>query len=832
MAKAVAFGSVTISDLSDLAELTVLPMSNLPLSVIYDPNYNTYTPNWATSNLELTPSVYYGGTNVALGSTGLTITWERQEGTSGKTPLTTGETVTDSVLTVSANKFNANSTAISYFVTASYIEPITGQTLVSMGQITFSMIKNGSWAQTCTIVGDSIFKYDTDQQISGASSITLTGNVNKVSIVEWQYLDANGDYVKYPGSGTTGTLVVNESDNVFVNDKCTIKLTTSDAEVYDIHVITKLRDGARGTDTVSAVLSNDNQMIPFSGGSGDFSVAISQLTIYEGGVNVTETWAITQSYSGVTATASQSAGAHGSANDTTTVTAFSSGVSAGNVTFTATKTGYNTITKKFSLVKVESGVDGVSPTVYSVETETPVLIKATNNTFTPPTITFKAYQQTGDSKTAYNGRLQIFENITLEEYDAASPKPTPDASSSTNESSHTYTPTTSARSFLCILYEKDAFTTRLDAQLAVVASDGQKGEDGKQGPQGEGAVNVIWGNHSDVLTCTHDNKIAAAQTIRIPFYGFKGTERVTCTVTSVNLLGVAPTKQDSTASQDGFIQWVLPAGTSVPSENGTLSITFSIAGQNVVEQYSWSRNTQAVDGQNVVVLDIYTPNGVNQFDQNISSIVLTARLMDGSADVTADSSVAYQWAKLVSGAYQDLPNGTGSTYTVQSSTVESYASFRLTATYNGNAHTAFFAVFDKTDPIQVSVLSSIGAQIINGEGVGAIYVKVTQGADGEVDKIKSERFLEQNPSTAKNGDYYYKLDSVNKAVTLMKYTTAWGMAPPSEGPKGTYKWTWRNKDGEIITKMNNFTLPTTGKVIYIDGAMIDKKIVADVEVEI
>jgi hypothetical protein len=47
MAQAVAFGSINIVDLNDIGELSVQPMSNLPLAVVYDPDQNNYTPDWS-----------------------------------------------------------------------------------------------------------------------------------------------------------------------------------------------------------------------------------------------------------------------------------------------------------------------------------------------------------------------------------------------------------------------------------------------------------------------------------------------------------------------------------------------------------------------------------------------------------------------------------------------------------------------------------------------------------------------------------------------------------------------------------------------------------------
>ena len=60
---AISYGYITIVDVTDIGEFSVYPQCNLPLSVIYDPNNTTYSPNWGDSgsSLVLTPVVYYAG---------------------------------------------------------------------------------------------------------------------------------------------------------------------------------------------------------------------------------------------------------------------------------------------------------------------------------------------------------------------------------------------------------------------------------------------------------------------------------------------------------------------------------------------------------------------------------------------------------------------------------------------------------------------------------------------------------------------------------------------------------------------------------------------------
>lgn len=844
MPSAIAYGSISIIDTTDLGEFSVMPMSNLPLTVIYDPDQQVYTPTWNDSNLRVTPAVYYAGKPVALGTSGLSVTWQRQEGVSGYSALTTGEAVVDNgVLSVTQNKFTPSSTMITYVVTATYQEPSAQITLTAQGQITFSLVKNSSGAKTCFITGDSIFKYDTSQSLVGASSITLTGTVSNVTISEWQYQNSAGNWIKYPGSGTGTTLTVNATDNTFINsdNKCVIRLTTSDSTVYDLHTITKLRDGAAGSETVSAVLTNDDQTIPFnSEGVGDFSSASSRIIIYEGGADVTDTWTISVAYAGCSGTASTTS----SANDTVSVSSFSDGASTGNVTFTCTKTDYNTITKTFSLVKVESGADGTSPTIYSVEADALALNKDISDPpiYTPASVTFTSYSQTGsEAKTAYAGRFEIYENMTFAEYEAATTTARNSARkyySNSNESSYTYTPSSSAETILCILYEAGARTNRLDTQLCVITSDGATGATGAQGPDGASAINIVLGNYADVLTCTNGNAIIgsgspAKQRIEVPFAAYEGTTRIPCTVSAPALLGVTATTSAATATADGYVRWDLPTGTSVPTADGTVSLTFTATASTgqvvVIENYTWSRNSAAA---NAVFLQIYASGGYDTITDDNNSVTLQGLLTDGGLDVTTTGNITWTWSKWNSSSsqYTTIANATTSSLTVTDTDVQSYASYRLQADYGTGHFYAYFSVYDKHDPIQVAVLSSVGTQLVNGVGYGAIYAKVTRNGS-EIDAIRSETFSTTPPSGAAKDDLYYHIDKTNKTVTLKKYSgSQWNNE--TEGYTGSYSWSWRDKDGNGVTTMNGNALPTQGKVIYIDGDMIDTKIIADVTVEI
>lgn len=611
MATTVSYGSITLTDVTDISELSIYPKSNLPQSIIYSPDQNSFTPNWSESNLILSPSIWYGGEQLSTTDNLVTITWSRREGIGAVTALTTGETVSDGTMVVSGetipkgtlvvnqNKFTENSTMITYIVAVSYQEPTLSQALTAQDEITFTMTKQASTVKSATITGETIFKYNGDGTIKGTPTITLNGRVtgSGVNISAWQYQQSNGSWATYPNSTTSPTLTVRESDLVFTNDKCVIRLYTTDEDIYDYHTITKLKDGAAGTDTISAVLTNEDQMIPVSSsGTADYSDATSRIIIYESGEDVTSQWSIAVSYDSNNLTVTTSTTT--AANDTVTITNMVG--ATGTISFTATKTGHDPILKQFSVIKIESGADGKSPTVYSLEPSTLVLNKTigTTPTFTPSSVRFYAYQIKEQTKSIYKGRFKIYENVLAKDITSSTQaKYTSD--SDENSGYHDYTPSASCTSIVCILYESGGTSTKLDTQTITVTTDGQTGKQGDKGDDGTDALNIIVGNSYDGIPVDGDGKTTSAYTILIPFAGYQGTAKVATTVVNPpTLFGIAPTTTNATTSADGSIQYIIPAETSITNDNGVVTFTFKFteANKTVTYDYSWGKARQGKDG--------------------------------------------------------------------------------------------------------------------------------------------------------------------------------------------------------------------------------------------
>ena len=379
----------TFVDITDQRKLSAYITSNLPKTQSEDPNVlpHTYAPSWASIHLVLTPVVFLDQTSIALGSSGLTITWKRKDGTSAETAVTSGESVSGGILTVSQNKLSASSSGmITYICYISYYDSETKNTVNISSDITFTLVKNAENAKLAYVTADTyVFKYDTSGALVGATQATLTGQVQGVTISKWQYKNSSGNWADYPttsdnASITGGTLVVKPAHAVFVNNVAQIKLVTSDADVYDTVTITKIYDGTKGdpgtpgssgSGGLSVILSNEAQTIPCT--SGGAVTAATNVTIpftaYEGIEQKAATCTVGTLPSGVTVKSNTpaTATAAGSVVLTFAKNAILGGASVltGTIPLTFSVSG-KSVTKNFAWTKANAGTSGTSAVVFSV----------------------------------------------------------------------------------------------------------------------------------------------------------------------------------------------------------------------------------------------------------------------------------------------------------------------------------------------------------------------------------------------------------------------------------------------------------------------------------
>ena len=189
--------------------------------------------------------------------------------------------------------------------------------------MTFGLIKHASNLKNIHITGDSIFKINTSNSVN-PSSITLTANrIGNVSITKWQYQSGLNTWTNFTGNNNTlitsdnltipyyssGT-VLNPVFNYY-GDRAIIRVLTDDDGsngLYDVHNITILSDGKTGAGTITAILTNEDQMVPYTKTGNSYSISPnfsteSRIIIYQGLNDITSQYTISQQYHNVICTA-------------------------------------------------------------------------------------------------------------------------------------------------------------------------------------------------------------------------------------------------------------------------------------------------------------------------------------------------------------------------------------------------------------------------------------------------------------------------------------------------------------------------------------------------
>lgn len=83
-------------------------------------------------------------------------------------------------------------------------------------------------------------------------------------------------------------------------------------------------------------------------------------------------------------------------------------------------------------------------------------------------------------------------------------------------------------------------------------------------------------DHSAITLPCLNNKTFADRTFKVEFGGFEGTIRRKCEVTKTEFLGASAKALHATTEQNGWIQWTIPAGTSVTDSEGVVRVTFAV----------------------------------------------------------------------------------------------------------------------------------------------------------------------------------------------------------------------------------------------------------------
>jgi len=96
--------------------------------------------------------------------------------------------------------------------------------------MSFTLLATATELKYAYITGENAFLYNSDRNIVGANTITLSSDISSnLQVIKWQYLNANNQYVDFANSSSNTLVVKADDSNIWVNGRiATIKLVTSD----------------------------------------------------------------------------------------------------------------------------------------------------------------------------------------------------------------------------------------------------------------------------------------------------------------------------------------------------------------------------------------------------------------------------------------------------------------------------------------------------------------------------------------------------------------------------------------------------------------------------
>ena len=192
-----AQGQFTIIDYNDALTLTGYIGSNLAKTQMFNPDNNTYTPDWASTNLVLTPSLYIIGTTTdQIASEAVTsVKWYVG---SSNTAITAGGNYALSgtkshILTVKGNVM-AGLPGIDYRCVITYKDSGTGLTITHPLTISFSRVVNGGGIVDLLVTSPqgNVFKNTEVATLTAKAELWRGSSVDTTSVsYKWAIMDSS-----------------------------------------------------------------------------------------------------------------------------------------------------------------------------------------------------------------------------------------------------------------------------------------------------------------------------------------------------------------------------------------------------------------------------------------------------------------------------------------------------------------------------------------------------------------------------------------------------------------------------------------------------------------
>lgn len=628
-------------------------------------------------------------------------------------------------------------------------------------------------------------------------------------------------------------------------------------DIYeDIFTVFQLRDGASGSSLITIDLTNDSQLVPLNSENeaqwdaiGD--LASTTIYVYRSGDNITSENPIKATltnisdielYSGSTKyTGNWSSGQDLPSNYyTIKVTGFTSGATSGSILFETTVYSYNPTedtsvqsgttyytknnngiysavvgptgnpatqnyyirgsgqpyTAIFSLVGAEAGLDGRTPTIYTLDFPSGIPAYVNNPigsassgtlidnwSYSPSNLVIKAYEITTDlngvsSRTPYSGRIWYKPNISNGTVQTGANEWGSIALSS-GEASLT------ASSKLLVQYSPYTFRLVGPSQSNIAANIKDEesinilsdGNIGNAGNDGNDAINLLINNENVTLNATSDGKTRST-TITCGYQGYIGaTENSEFTYDSYSSSKVGLVSSVTTTTNSGktYVNIIIPSNVSVSDgDTGTITLNFKYKAGTANEVslskiISWIAKLDAVDGapgaDAIVLTWELGGNKTTYFKNETGTTKVTPVLMQNGTNLlsekTAGTDYLVSWTDLVNNGNTVTLDSDNCTAVISATNIQGVGSYSCTITYpktNGKNYTQYISFTDYSDPLQVELISTIGDKLTNGIGEGVVYPQTTRDntvLDQVATNTKVVYGYASAPSNPADGDFYF-----------------------------------------------------------------------------
>lgn len=322
---------------------------------------------------------------------------------------------------------------------------------------------------------------------------------------------------------------------------------------------------------------------------------------------------------------------------------------------------------------------------------------------------------------------------------------------------------------------------------------------------------------------------------------------------TVNYYPVDPVDGKSVQTSSSTTYQTHSNGETAPTGTWSSTISSAISGKTK-PYYLWTKtttsftwNTGGSAGSDATTYSTsYYPADVYElaltanstvFNGSINTITITPVVNCNGGTYTPSTS-EITWSYTVSSNMTNITSTTttddiyrvdsGSTHNlvVKADAVNGGTSIRCSFTKDGRTYYEYLPLEDYTDEFRCELYSTVGDKLTNGQGSG--FVECILYRNGyEIDKITAEPTV--TSARVATG--------ASPHAATISVTTEMSASPKpsniSDISSITYAWTYKTVDsnGNLID-LNDSTYNASGKAVYIDGTMVDKKIMINCEVTV